>query len=384
MRWAAAAETGYPVRASASRPGCSAAGAGTSATAYVPAPVGLNYFGFGISNDRGGVLLDASLPLEDSQAHINVASISFGQTLGVAGRTAQVLGSTAVRDGEPGGSGLGMARCGTRSGLGDAVFRWLARDPVISHALGIFTATFLYAVAELAEVDRSSSGRVAFISLWMVAGLLLASTAMFIALVRRIGTLRVDRMLVFAGDKGREVIAANYSSLQMPDTAAAPGDVIRELRQIQTLIHYGKPCSVQAIDVPALVKLARAFGGLIQVAVAVGGSVVEMAPLFRVFGTSAPMDERKLRHGIKLGFERTFEQDPKYAIRLLVDIAIKALSPAINDPTTAVQALDQIEDLLLRLGRCQLESGAFLRQRWQTQAIGSVPQVGRPAWTCLR
>jgi uncharacterized membrane protein len=58
-----------------------------------------------------------------------------------------------------------------------------------------------------------------------------------------------------------------------------------------------------------------------------------------------------------MGRERTFEQDPKYAIRLLVDIAIKALSPAINDPTTAVQALDQIEDLLLRLGRRQLQVG---------------------------
>ena len=55
----------------------------------------------------------------------------------------------------------------------------------------------------------------------------------------------------------------------------------------------------------------------------------------------------------------TFEQDPKYAIRLLVDIAIRALSPAINDPTTAVQALDQIEDLLLRLGLRHLEIGAF-------------------------
>jgi uncharacterized membrane protein len=55
--------------------------------------------------------------------------------------------------------------------------------------------------------------------------------------------------------------------------------------------------------------------------------------------------------------QRTFEQDPKYALRLLVDIAIKALSPAINDPTTAVQAVDQIEDLMRRLGRHDLEAG---------------------------
>jgi len=66
-----------------------------------------------------------------------------------------------------------------------------------------------------------------------------------------------------------------------------------------------------------------------------------------------------LLNGIELGGERTFEQDPKYAIRLLVDIAIRALSPAVNDPTTAVQALDQIEDLLICLGQRDLEIGEF-------------------------
>ena len=62
---------------------------------------------------------------------------------------------------------------------------------------------------------------------------------------------------------------------------------------------------------------------------------------------------------IHLGRDRTFEQDPKYPIRLLVDIAIKALSPAINDPTTAVQTIDQLEDLLHRLGRRELDTGYF-------------------------
>ena len=60
---------------------------------------------------------------------------------------------------------------------------------------------------------------------------------------------------------------------------------------------------------------------------------------------------------VHLGRERTFEQDPKYPIRILVDIAIKALSPAINDPTTAVQTIDQIEDLLRRLGEHELDAG---------------------------
>ena len=50
---------------------------------------------------------------------------------------------------------------------------------------------------------------------------------------------------------------------------------------------------------------------------------------------------------------------PSDALRLLVDIAIRALSPAVNDPTTAVQSLDQIEDLLIRLGNSQLNIGRF-------------------------
>jgi uncharacterized membrane protein len=56
-----------------------------------------------------------------------------------------------------------------------------------------------------------------------------------------------------------------------------------------------------------------------------------------------------------------------------VDIAIKALSPAINDPTTAVQALDQIEDLLLRLGRCRLEIGHYRNERGELRLVVPFP-----------
>ena len=82
-----------------------------------------------------------------------------------------------------------------------------------------------------------------------------------------------------------------------------------------------------------------------------------------------------MRRAIDLGDDRTFEQDPKYALRLLVDIAIKALSPAINDPTTAVQALDQIEDLLLRLGRRRLEIGAFCDPNGKLRVL-----IAFPSW----
>ena len=80
--------------------------------------------------------------------------------------------------------------------------------------------------------------------------------------------------------------------------------------------------------------------------------------LLRVFSESNLTDESAWRKALEIGADRTFDQDPKYALRLLVDIAIKALSPAINDPTTAVQALDQIQDQLVRLGNRRLEIGA--------------------------
>ncbi len=186
----------------------------------------------------------------------------------------------------------------------------------------------------------------------------MGSVCMFIALIQRIGLLQVNRMLVFTGDQGRKVIMTLYPESK-PATAATGSDEFHTLPHTQTLLHHGRPRSIQAVDVAALVNLARASGGVIETVAAVGDTVVQLMPLLHVYGAEQQIVEKKLRDSMVLGEGRTFEQDPKYAIRLLVDIAIKALSPAINDPTTAVQALDQIEDLLLRLGQRHLEIGRY-------------------------
>jgi uncharacterized membrane protein len=235
---------------------------------------------------------------------------------------------------------------------------WIARDPVMSHALGTFSATFLYAIAALAGVDRNGSGKVPFVSAWVVIGLLLASVGMFVALIHRVGLLQVNRMLIFTGDQGRRVITTLYPRSKSAASATGSDD-FRALPRTQTLIHHGRPSSIQAVDVGAFVNLAQVSGGVIEMVAAVGDTLVELTPFLHVYGAECTIDERKLRDIVEFGAERTFEQDPKYAVRLLVDIAIKALSPAINDPTTAVQALDQIEDLLLRLGQRHLEIGRY-------------------------
>jgi uncharacterized membrane protein len=234
---------------------------------------------------------------------------------------------------------------------------WMARDPVMSHALGTFIATFLYAIAALAGIDRDSSGRVPFISAWLVVVLLVASVCMFIALVERIQMLQVNRMLIFLGNHGRKVIETTYPSLDVH--ADEPVKPLHAMTATQKIVHRGKPLYIQRVDADALVKEASGFGGIIEMVASVGDTLVEMTPLMQVHGAPVTIDERKLSNAVKLGEERTFEQDPKYAIRLLVDIAIRALSAAINDPTTAVQSMDQIQDLLFRLGMRRLEIGNY-------------------------
>ena len=132
---------------------------------------------------------------------------------------------------------------------------------------------------------------------------------------------------------------------------------------------------LQAIDARGLVESGQSTRmAVIEIEAAIGDTLMDGMPLLRVLGPLQAIDERALRHRITLGEQRTFEQDPKYAIRILVDIAIRALSPAINDPTTAVQALDQIEDLLLRLGRCaSLEIGVFRGRDGEVRLVVPFP-----------
>jgi uncharacterized membrane protein len=132
---------------------------------------------------------------------------------------------------------------------------------------------------------------------------------------------------------------------------------VQHLPVSQTLHYAGEPKAVAAFEVKALVRLATEADAVIAVECAVGDTLGDESLLMRVRGGRKPVPEANLREAVRLEAARTFEQDPKYPIRLLVDVAIRALSPAVNDPTTAVQALDQIEDLLRRLGRRELEAG---------------------------
>jgi uncharacterized membrane protein len=105
----------------------------------------------------------------------------------------------------------------------------------------------------------------------------------------------------------------------------------------------------------------------------VGDFVAFGSPLFRVYGGNTKPSASALRHWVALGPERTVEQDPVFAFRIIVDIASKALSAAINDPTTAVLAIDQIHHLLRNVGRRHLDEGTRCDREGRLRLIFPTP-----------
>jgi len=233
----------------------------------------------------------------------------------------------------------------------------LSRDPVLFHGIGIFTATFIYALVALAWVNRANTGKVPFLTTAMVLLLLMASVMVLARLVQRLSLLRITNVLSFVGHMGRETTDKMFPPIAADARLQEPAADL-ELPPIRyTLRHAGVPRVIESLDVATLAGEACRAGALIEMVEGVGETLISGAALLHVRGGASSLSERTLRKAVRLGPERTFEQDPRYALRVLVDIAIKGLSPAINDPTTAVQALDYIEDLISHIGKRQLVDG---------------------------
>lgn len=250
-----------------------------------------------------------------------------------------------------------------------------AGSPTLFHILGSFFATFIYSLVALIWTDRNGSGTVPYFSTMLVICLVIVSMLAFARLIQSLNSLQVHNVLQSIGMRGRSVIHAMFPRLAdgggpVADQTLPPA----ELGPVaQTLVYSGEPLTVIRLNVRRLIRLAQNAGAIVAVECSVGETVVEGSVVLRVHGAVRTLPEAALRRTIRLATTRTFEQDPKFAIRLLVDIAIRALSPAINDPTTAVQAIDQIEDLLRRLGRRQLDAGYASDRNGTIRLIFPVP-----------
>ena len=245
----------------------------------------------------------------------------------------------------------------------------LLRDNVIRYTVGLFVFTFLFAIKALDRTETTVHQLVAF-----VTGLLgLICIVAFLFLIDYAARmLRPVSLIRRVGEYGLKVMQSVYAeqSTEAQSTAESrqsPGPAER------TILHRGKSAIVVAVNVETLVAEAEKAKRVIEFAPQVGDFVGSDEPLFMLHGGADAVDERKLRAAVVFGDERTMEQDPLFTFRILVDIGIKALSKAINDPTTAVLAIDQLHRLLRSAGKRNLRTDQILDRAGKLLVIFRTP-----------
>ena len=229
------------------------------------------------------------------------------------------------------------------------------KDRPVKIVLGVFVFTFTYSVAVLGRIEDS----VLQLPMLLVILFNILSIAGFLYLIDYTATnLRPVSMAARIAAEGRAVIEDVY-----PRALATPGGALAEPETEQlgapsrTIMYGGTSGVIVAMHVEGLVALAQKAGCVLKMIPQVGEFVGKGEPFFQVFGGNDTLDERGLHEAVAFGAERTMQQDPEYGFRILVDIAAKALSPAINDPTSAVLVIHQIHRLLYLVGTRDLSTG---------------------------
>lgn len=220
--------------------------------------------------------------------------------------------------------------------------------------LSFFVFTFTFSVGVLVRIEDS----VPWLSGYLAAYGFLLNLALMLYFIDGVGkTLRPSSVLRVVGLAGHEVIASVYPRRLDEQQALSPEPIAALNSKPDRIIVNSAGGSVLAFDLEGLMSLAEQSDCLIELIPQVGDFVAAGDPLFQIFEGGGDLRDELLRKSVALGQERTLEQDPMFAFRIIVDIASKALSPAINDPTTAVLAIDQIHHLLREVGNRNLAEG---------------------------
>ena len=245
----------------------------------------------------------------------------------------------------------------------------LLRDNIIRYTVGLFVFTVLFAIKALNHIETTVPQLVTFLT-GLLGFLCLVAFLFLIDYAARL--LRPVSLVKRVGDKGLAVIESVYPELLTggPSVALMSQDAGPVAR---TILHRGSTGIILAVNLPRLIAEAKKANGVIQFVPQVGDFVGADEPLFLLHGGAAAVDDDTLRDCVIFGSERTLEQDPLFGFRILVDIAIKALSAAINDPTTAVLAIDQLDRLLRSTGLRNLHADAVLDSTGALRVIFRTP-----------
>jgi uncharacterized membrane protein len=232
------------------------------------------------------------------------------------------------------------------------VLRTFLGDRATQACLAVFVGTFVYALLTLRSVRGEADGVQSFVpslSVWFAVALATASVGTFVYFVHHISqAIRAVNVLARLGDETRGTIERLYPEGfgdEPPEKLAA------RPRSDPTLLvlQGGRSGVVIAVAEEQVWEAVTDADVTVALMPMVGDFVAAGSVLFEVWGDASRLDADALAGAVTIGRERTLYQDPAFGFRGIVDIAERALSPAFNDPTTAVQALDVLHDLLRRL-----------------------------------
>jgi uncharacterized membrane protein len=236
-------------------------------------------------------------------------------------------------------------------------------SPRIWYGFGFITGVIVFALtagysetfipSNGATGGNDISGLVPIVTIAMLIGALVVYRTLQ---MRAFGSVALGSVLAQVTERGRQVLEGVYADGPPREAGDNPGpralpDGRREV------VWTGRSGVIQDIDVPRIITMACSANAAVEIVVPVGEMVYPRATVAIVHGSADPSLDAEIVKAIRTGEERTFEQDPTLALRVLVDIALRALSPAINDPTTAVQVLDCEESLLRILVDRDLDVG---------------------------
>jgi len=224
------------------------------------------------------------------------------------------------------------------------LLRKFLRDRAVQIVLSVFVATFVYSAAGLYTVGLAAGGRIEQFPRLAISGailLLLASMAMVVYFADHLAhAIQVDAI----GARVEKDTLAMLPRVHAGENGkgASPPAWAVELRATRS--GY-----LQTVEPDVILPMARQYRLTVRLRLRVGEHIVAGTVLGWAWSAAAeapmpdpPTLQALLNQAVRVGFERTLEQDPALGIRQLVDMACKALSPAVNDPYTAVQAVDHL------------------------------------------
>lgn len=242
--------------------------------------------------------------------------------------------------------------------FGPRLLRNFTRDQSNQVVLGTFVATFVYALLVLRSVRGLEDDE--FVPLLAVTGgivLAMASLAAFIFFIDRVvDSIQATTIIAQAAEETHEAIEhlfpdelgeeAEEDEEEMPSFVGAA-----ELRAPKT--GY-----IQDLDADRIMELTREAAIVLRMEAPIGGFVVKGTALALVQPGSKLTGElhRQLQELYRIGRHRSVTRDPEFGIRQIVDVAVKALSPSMNDPTTAVTCLEFLSALLIDLATRSIPS----------------------------